>query len=160
MLQIYLNDHRAAVAGGLALAERLAANNEGTELGRTVSQICTEIDADARALDHIIEHLGLHKNPVKRTAAVVGERVGRLKLNGQVKGYSPLSRLLEIEGAMAVVGANRSLWRSLRAASGAGRIGDVDLGEFMERADSQYERLLPHHDAAAGALADPLRASR
>jgi hypothetical protein len=157
MLQTYLNDHRAGAAAGLALCERLAASNAGTELGETVSEICVEIAEDAASLDRIIEHLGLHQNPVKRTLALAAERLGRLKLNGQIKGYSPLSRLLEVEGLIAGIDAKRSLWRSLHAATPDGRVGDADLHRLTERADAQRERLLPHHDeAATNALATPL----
>lgn len=148
-LQIYLNDHRAGAAAGLAVGQRLAASNRGTELGTVVEVIVAEIEADARALDTIVEHFGLQPNPVKRTVALVAERLGRFKLNGQVTGYSPLSRLLEIEGLMAGIDLKRSLCASLRAVVAHERVGDIDLAELAERADSQRERLLPFHQAAA-----------
>lgn len=153
--KIYLNDHRAGAAAGTALARRLATSNEGTELGHTVAEISQEIEQDAAALDSVIEHLGLTQNPVKRTAALALERVGRLKPNGQITGYSPLSRLLEVEGLMAAIAAKRALWRSLQASIDGQYLGDVDLQELIERADSQRERLRHHHDEAAQAVLAP-----
>ena len=45
--------------------------------------------------------LGFRESKTKEAVAGVGEKVGRLKLNGQIRGYSPLSRVLELE-ALAV----------------------------------------------------------
>jgi hypothetical protein len=45
---------------------------------------------------------------------VAAERLGRFKLNGQLTGYSPLSRLLELEGVVLVAEAQRALWTGLR----------------------------------------------
>ena len=153
LLQIYLNDHRAGAVVGLAVAKRLADSNDGTELGATVSEIAAEIEDEQRSLDLLFEHFGLHQNPLKQTAALVGERLGRFKMNGRLASYSPLSRLWEVEALMAGIDAKRSMWLSLRTAAGEDRIADVDLVELTERADSQRARLFGHHqDAARDAL--------
>ncbi|MGY6500041.1 MAG: hypothetical protein ACXIVQ_03960 [Acidimicrobiales bacterium] len=157
-LQIYLNDHRAGAAGGLALGRRLAANNDGTDLGATVTEIVSEIEDEAPTLDRLISRFGLLPNPAKRTLVLVAERAGRFKTNGQLRGYAPLSRLLEIEGLMAGIHAKRSLWVGLRAAIGTGSIDDIDLDRLIAQADSQRERLLPHHEAAAVAALSASRA--
>lgn len=149
LLQIYLNDHRSGAVVGLAVARRLSESNDGTELGSTAAEIAAEIEDEGRRLDMLFDHFGLHQNRLKQTAALVGERLGRFKMNGRLTSYSPLSRLWEVEALMAGVDAKRSMWLSLRTATGEDRIGDVDLVELTERADSQRARLFGHHQTAA-----------
>ena len=97
-LSIYLNDHLAGATAGLELARRLRGSNEGNpEFGPAVAEICAEIEADRETLIAIMERLGVGRGRLKPALAVAGERLGRLKPNGQLRGYSPLSRLDEFE---------------------------------------------------------------
>jgi hypothetical protein len=148
LLRIYVNDHRAASTGGVALAERAARNNQGTELSADLEWLCAQLRDDADALATIADRLGIAENPVKRELARAGEVVGRLKLNGSTVGYSPLSRLLEIEMLLAGIDGKQSLWRSL-AAVALPELHDVDLHRLVQRASEQRERLMPHHERAA-----------
>ena len=59
------------------------------------------IEDDRRTLEGIAVELGFGESKTKEAVAWVGEKIGRLKLNGQLRGYSPLSRVLELE-ALAV----------------------------------------------------------
>jgi len=153
-LRIYLNDHRAGAAGGIALAQRSRDNNGESELGTTMQAIVDEFTSDATTLARIADHLGCPPNPVKTVAARVGEFVGRAKTNGHLREYSPLSRLLELEALLAAIDAKRSLWRSLQTASVPVPDG-VDLQELEQRATRQRETLRPFHaDAARDALVD------
>ena len=47
-----------------------------------------------------------------------GEKLGRLKLNGQLLGYSPLSRLIELEGLMLGIAGKLAMWIALSSRSG------------------------------------------
>ena len=50
-------------------------------------------------------HLGARKRRWRMAGALLGERLARLKPNGKVFRYSPLSRVLELEGLiMGVTG--------------------------------------------------------
>ena len=149
LLQIYVNDHRAGAAGGLALVRRSRDSNQGTSLGDTLRVIADEIEEDAATLDRIAQHLGLRPNPVKQVAVQIAERIGRLKLNGRLRGYSPLSRVLELEGLLAGIDAKRKLWLALRTLVPDGEIAGIDLCALSERAESQRERLISHHHEAA-----------
>lgn len=145
LFQIYVNDHRAGAAGGIALVRRALASNLDTPLGDTLSELLGELEEDSAHLDHIAHHYGLKPNPLKRVAAQLGEKVARLKLNGQLRGYSPLSRVIELEGLMAGIDAKHKLWTALRTVAGADEVGGVDLAGLADRAESQRERLVPHH---------------
>jgi len=98
LLRIYLNDHLAGSALGLALARRTLRNNREGELGEFLRRLVREIEEDRATLLEVMRALGVPRNPVKEPAARMLEIVGRLKLNGRLRGYSPLSRALELEG--------------------------------------------------------------
>ena len=98
LLGIYLNDHLAGSAVGVELAKRAAASNEGTPARRFPRGLAEEIEAERDALKAIMDHLGVAENRVKMPIAWTAEKLGRLKPNGQLTGYSPLSRLVELEG--------------------------------------------------------------
>jgi hypothetical protein len=156
LLRIYVNDHLAAAAAGVALARRTLRNNREGELGRFLAALVGEIEADRARLEQVLHALGAPRNPVKEGAAKLAERLGRLKLNGRVRGYSDLSRLLELEGLTVGVEAKRDLWASLRR---TGRTFPVDLDELVARAERQRDGLEEHRLAAArrafGATSSP-----
>jgi len=86
---------------------------------------------------------------LKIAGATVAERLGRLKPNGQLTGYSPLSRVLEIEGLRGGVQAKLSLWQGLReVAAQYEQLDEADLDALCERAQSQLEGLREQHRLA------------
>jgi hypothetical protein len=153
-LRIYLNDHRAAARAGAALARRCQRSNEGTPLGDTIEDVAREIEDDVATLEHVAHALRIRIDPLKVATMRVGEVAGRLKLNGSVRRYSPLSRLLELEALLAGIDAKRSLWLSLHTAMPSGAAG-VDFEAMAERATRQRDRLAPHHRAAAASAFGP-----
>ena len=154
LLAIYLNDHLAGATVGVELARRSLRSNRGTELGRFLDGLERELVEDRRELERLMGALGVSPSPVKRVAGVVAERVGRLKLNGQLTGYSPLSRVLELEGLAIGIEGKLSLWRNLRdAADVRERVPDVDLDRLIERGERQRAGVERHRlDAARLAL--------
>lgn len=152
-LAIYLNDHLAGATVGLELAKRAAGANEDGTYGAALAVLAREIEEDRDALLRLIEELGYGKDRLKVTGGWVAEKVGRLKLNGSLLEYSPLSRLIELEGLYLGVTGKLSLWTNVRASLGD-RVGDVDLIELAERAESQRSRLQDlRTEAAAEAFA-------
>jgi hypothetical protein len=147
-LRIYLNDHRAGSAAGLALARRSQRNNAGSALGATLGTIVEQFVEDAAALQRIAQHLDVPENRVKTAAARAAEFVGRAKSNGHVFEYSDLSRLLELEALLAAIDAKKSLWRALIATRVAVP-AETDLAELERRAVHQRELLRPFHLTAA-----------
>jgi hypothetical protein len=138
LLEIYLADHLAASTAGVALARRTAESNAGTALGDVLRRLTREIEDDRRTLQRIVAELGFRESKAKNTVAWVGERVGRLKLNGQLRGYSPLSRMLELEALSVGVAGKLALWQSLQSVPALGeRFPDCDLDRLAERARRQ-----------------------
>jgi hypothetical protein len=113
-LSIYLNDHLGGATGGVELARRLKASNRGDDVfGPPLARVCEEIEADRATLERLIDQLGFTRTRVKPAGAWAMEKLGRLKLNGRLRGYSPLSRLLELEGLSMGVTGKLGLWKSL-----------------------------------------------
>jgi hypothetical protein len=141
-LSIYLNDHLAGATAGLELARRAASNNGGTPYGRVLAEVAVEIEQDREALIEVMARLSVDRDRVKLAAAWALEKVGRLKPNGALLSYSPLSRLVEIEGLALGVEGKLSLWQSLEVSHGDDpRLRGVDLDGLIKRARSQRRRL-------------------
>jgi hypothetical protein len=141
-LSIYLNDHLAGATVGANLARRAARSNEGTGYGTGLQAIADEVEEDRAALVEVMRRLSVGQDRLKTGLAWGAERAGRLKLNGQLVGYSPLSRLEEIEALSLGVEGKLALWRALRATYESDqRLAGVDLGKLIDRASSQRRRL-------------------
>ena len=137
-LNIYLADHEAAAVAGLELAKRAAGNNGGTPLNDFLDKLARDIEEDRVSLERSMTALGAPKSRYKEAGAWVLERVGRLKLNGQLTGYSDLSRLVELEGLAVAVEGKLSLWRSLKElAETDGRISRSEMERLEKRAATQ-----------------------
>ena len=60
-----------------------------------------------------MDSFGVGKSTLKTAGAAIGEKLGRLKPNEQLSGYSPLSRVLELEMLRSGVEGKHALWNSL-----------------------------------------------
>jgi hypothetical protein len=141
-LSIYLNDHLAAATAGANLARRAASSNEGTEYATGLRSVAAEVEEDRVALMDVMRRLAVGTDRLKIALARGAERAGRLKLNGQLLGYSPLSRLEEIETLSLGVEGKLALWRALRSTHGLDpRLAEIDFDELVDRARSQRRRL-------------------
>lgn len=148
-LAIYLNDHLAGATLAVELARRLRSSNQAdAEFGEPLAQLCAEIEEDHRTLTRLMEQRGVGPDPVKPILAKVAEKLGRLKLNGRLLGYSPLSRVVELEVLSGLVGGKLQLWNALEQSFGESLDG-FDFHDLAARADSQGQRLEDLHLAAA-----------
>jgi hypothetical protein len=141
-LAIYLNDHLAGSTAGLELARRVAANNEGTPYGKVLAGVAAEIAEDREALIDVMARLSVGRDRLKVAGGWAAEKLGRLKLNGSLLSYSPLSRMVEIEGLSLGVEGKLGLWQALELTHGDDpRLRGVDLAGLIARAKSQRRRL-------------------
>jgi hypothetical protein len=150
LLHIYLSDHLAGSGGGVSLAKRIAKQNQGNEFGREMRQIAAAIEEDQVALERIMEIVGARTRRWRQAGAVLGERLSRLKPNGKLFSYSPLSRVLEFEGMILGVSGKLQLWRSLlEARSDDSRFDLAAVERLRERAEEQRRQLEQLHARAA-----------
>ncbi|HVM17811.1 MAG TPA: hypothetical protein VM290_09545 [Gaiellaceae bacterium] len=151
-LRIYLNDQLALGVAWREVAKRSARANRGTDVGAALERVAREIAEDVETFEQLMRRLGHPRNRVKTALAIAGERVGRLKLNGRVASYSPLSRFVELDFLVMGIEGKKILWANLRDLAGLGAcFPDVDFDGLVARADRQRETLEPHR-AAAGAV--------
>jgi hypothetical protein len=160
LLRIYMNDQLALGVGWRELARRAARENRGTQLGAALADVATQIREDVETFEELMRRLGFARDRLKIGAAIATERLGRLKPNGQLRGYSPLSRFVELDVLVMGIEGKVTLWKNLRDLAGLGeRLPDVDFDRLVERARAQRGLLEPFH-ATAGHEALGLPATR
>jgi hypothetical protein len=143
LLPIYLNDHLAGATAGAALARRAAGANRGdASYHLPLSQVADEIQDDRQALLSIMSRLGARTDRPKLFAAWAAEKAGRLKLNGHMLSYSPLSRLEELEMLALGITGKRALWRTLLLlAPREARLSAEELERLSARAEAQLDTI-------------------
>ncbi|HEY0416384.1 MAG TPA: hypothetical protein VGC78_08355 [Gaiellaceae bacterium] len=147
-LAIYLDDQLALGVVWREIARRAARENAGTEYGRPLAEVAEAIAEDVETFEGIMRRVGVRPKRWKRAGAVLAERSGRLKLNGHVLSYSPLSRFAELEFLTMGIDGKKQLWQTLRDLAA---IDGVDFDALIARADAQRKLLEPLR-ASAGAI--------
>ena len=150
LLSIYLNDHLAGSTVGVELAKRAAKQNQGTGYGDLLTKVAAEIEEDREALQRLMDTLDVKRDHPKVMAGWVAEKLGRLKPNGQILGYSPLSRLVELETLALGITGKLSLWEALTEVAGEdARLDPEELRRLAERAERQRKKVWHLHQRAA-----------
>jgi hypothetical protein len=149
-LSIYLNDHLAGSTVGVELARRIEGSNRSTSYGPVLERLAREIEEDRRTLEDIMERLSVRPDRLKIAFAWGAEKAGRLKLNGELIRYSPLSRLEELEGLSLGVEGKLAMWQTLSDTHADDpRLSEIDFEELIKRARSQRRRLEQERRRAA-----------
>lgn len=152
LLRIYMNDQLAMGVLWREVARRAARENGGTPAGDALAEVAAAIAEDVRTFERLMERVEIRRNPVKPALATAAERAGRLKLNGRIREYSPLSRFAELDFLVAGIEGKKVLWENLRDLAGLQeRLPDVDFDALIARAETQRETLEPHRRAAGRA---------
>ena len=152
LLSIYLNDHLAGATLGVELARRSRASNKGTPLGDYLESLASEIESDREILERLMARLAIRPDRLKAFGAWAAEKLGRLKLNGQLTGYSPLSRVLELESLYLGITGKREMWRALQRSLG-NDIPGFDFEALARRAERQAAEVEEHRlEVAEAAL--------
>lgn len=148
-LSIYLNDQLALGVGWRELAKRSRDANRGTPLGDALETVATGITEDVATFEVLMRRLGVRRNLVKSSLVFGAERLGRLKPNGRLWRYSPLSRFEELEFLVMGIEGKKQLWATLRDLAGlAERLPDVDFDALIDRAGQQIAVIEPFRERA------------
>jgi hypothetical protein len=113
LLGIYLDDHLAVVVGARELVKRMLGETQDEEISSFLHELVREIDRTERELTGVLDELGRQPSRTKRAAAWTAEKAGRAKFNGSLTGYSPLTRLVELEYLGSALTLERACWRAL-----------------------------------------------
>lgn len=150
LLGTYLNDHLAGATAGSQLAQKMAAENTGTELGAYLAELSRDIEEDRTTLEDLMERLGIEKNPAKEAAGWLIEKVSRLKLSDRFSGSSDLKLLLELESLGIGIQGKMMMWQALQEASdGIPELATLDLAGLAKRADDQRATVEGHRRETA-----------
>lgn len=142
LLHIYLVDHRTGAHGAHALAKRSRAANAGTEFGGFLDEFLGELADDIAQLDRVLARCSISRSLPKLAAADLGVALGRLKLNGRLTEYSPLSRVFEFEALTVGVIGKRQLWITIAGLPADHQAASaVDTSHLIDRAETQAKRL-------------------
>jgi hypothetical protein len=142
-LATYLNDHLLGSTIGTELAQRAARENQGSELGEFLTGVAREIEADRETLLALMSELGVKPDQLKVAAGWIAEKLGRLKPNAQLRGYSPLSPLVELEGLLIGIEGKLAMWQVLAEVAehvGLDRARMEELSGRAERQQADVER--------------------
>lgn len=150
-LASYLRDHHSLVTSELALAERAVRANIGTEYETPLRGVLEDAGHDLVAVSSVLEVLGVEISTLRTKAVRLGEMLGRLKFNGPIqRGYSPSSRVLEIEALVMLLQGRLALCQTLRTALSSDELpDDVDVNDLEQRTASQLETLRNLHRQAS-----------
>lgn len=142
LLAIYLNDHLAGATAARELVRRAASSNGGSDYGSFLDRLATDVDEDRDALLEIMRSLGASIDQLKVLGGWGAEKLGRFKLNGRLLGYSPLSRLVELEALALGVRGKLALWRALELlAADRPELERFELSHLVARAERQLDGL-------------------
>lgn len=154
LLKTYMQDHYAGATAGFDLAKRAAGSNRDASGGATLERLAKEIGEDRESLRRVMDDYGVAPDRVKNAGAWTFEKVGRLKPNGRLLSYSPLSRMIELEGMLLGITGKLALWEALAEALGPTCAGE-DFAALAERAEAQRRDLEPLRlEAAREAFAE------
>jgi hypothetical protein len=149
-LEIYLRDQLALGVAWRELASRAARNNRGTSAGDALEEVRRAIAEDVETFLGIMRAVSVAPSSTKNALATLGERAARLKLNGRILRYSPLSRFEELDALIMGIDGKVTLWMNLRDGAGLRkRLPGVDFDVLIDRALAQRATLQPHHEQAA-----------
>jgi hypothetical protein len=150
LLAIYLNDHLAGSAIARDRCRHARDKNSGTEVGAFLDRLLREIDEDQATLRRVMAAVGVKESPLKVALGHLAERAARLKPNGDVRTYTPLSRLVELEALSLGVEGKRLLWVALGELDDP-RLAAFDFAALVARAQDQRDGLERHRLEAARA---------
>ena len=152
-LATYLNDHLLGSTLGLELVRRAAGENKGSELGAFLAGLVGEIEDDRDTLLAVMGELGVKPDRLKVAAGWTAEKLGRLKPNAQLRGYSPLSPLVELEGLLIGIQGKLAMWRALAEVAEQLGLERARFEALRARAERQQTDVERHRlDAARTAL--------
>ena len=154
-LAIYLHDHLAGSAYALDLVEAMQKNYASAPLGLFAARLHMEISADKETLQGIARLFGPASDPVKDTAAWLGEKISRIKMN-QSDGTG-LGTFEALEFLALGIHGKLALWRALsEIVRHEPKLEGIDFGRLIARAEEQEQsveqyRLSFAHKALTGA---------
>jgi hypothetical protein len=136
LLAVYLRDHHALLVAARELARRMHASGRAGDVQTFAATLRQAADDDLEALEELLRALGSSPSQVRTAGVLLGERLGRLKLNGRILHPSPLSVVVELEGCRMLLRCAGDLWSALDRLA----LGPADAEARKHRASQLGQR--------------------
>lgn len=145
----YLRTHLAGSTGGIDLFDR-AARGLPEPAASAARRIRGELVEERDALRAMMAALDVHENPLFNTMVRVGERLGRLKPNGDLLHRTSMTDLVELETMIVALSGKLAGWESLLAiVDDEPRLSRPELEGLAQQAHEQRETVRELHATAA-----------
>ena len=141
-LQYYLRDHFAGAAAGVNLFDRVARGHSDPQVRAHVARMHDEVALERQILRSIMAELDVRRVSATMFAAVIGERVGRLKPNGAILQRSVGADILELEALSGAVQVKARMWGTLLELAESIPLIDADLMRRMQDQAVDQQRTL------------------
>ena len=155
-LATYLSDHLAGSVAALELLEDLETTYAGTALRDFFVELQTDIEADQKELQALMDRLQIVESRPRKLAAWLAEKSIALKVRLDDKANGPLRLIESLEAVGLGIHGKLALWEALRAAAEElPRLrGMVDYERLARRAEEQRRRIeIVRLEAAKAAFA-------
>ena len=141
-LATYLNDHLAGATAALDILAHVEKTYPGTELGRLLAELHSEIAEDRRALEALMGRLGVGVSGLRQAATWLGAKAAEVKLRRDDRAGGELRLLEALDIIASGVEGKRALWRALAAAAEeTPGLRQADYAQLERRAEDQRSRL-------------------
>ncbi len=147
----YVRLHLTGSSAGIELFSRGSAFPD-PEAREVVGRIRDELVDERRRLLAIAKRHGIRPAPFSAIVVKVGERVGRLKPNGDLVHRTPLTDVVDLETMRVAVAGKIAGWEAMLTVDA---LPEAELEDLLAQARRQHDDLSTlHRDAAARALND------
>jgi nucleoside-diphosphate-sugar epimerase len=145
---LYLTDHFTGATAGLERMERMAQDYRDTPLAAELAEVVEQLRGERELYRDLLDTLGVPRRRYRQVGAWLGERAGRLKLNGRVLTRSPMTPVLEAELMRSAVTGKIGGWRTLQEHAGELGLDPAQFAELVELAEGQLAMLERLHGYA------------
>jgi UDP-glucose 4-epimerase len=143
---LYLSDHFSGATAGLERMERMTRAYRDTPFHAELAEATEQIRAERELYRDLLELLEVPRRRYRQAAVWLGEKAGRLKLNGRVIERSPMTGVLEAELMRSAVLGKISGWQTLLEHADDIGLDATQLDALIEHADQQIEMLERFHE--------------
>jgi hypothetical protein len=135
-LAAYLHDHLAGARYAIDLVEALRDHFRDEPLGHFADTLLKDITEDRDTLRNISQRIGSASNALKESAAWLGEKISRFKLNHS--DSTGLGTFEALEFLQLGIHGKVVLWRALaEVAANDKRLSGIDFEALVRRAQNQ-----------------------
>ncbi|WP_285106289.1 NAD-dependent epimerase/dehydratase family protein [Promicromonospora sp. MEB111] len=142
---LYLSDHFTGATAGLERLELMTRTSEDTPFYAELAEATEQLRAERELYRDLLAALGVPRRRHRQAAAWLGEKAGRLKLNGRITDRSPMTAVLEAELMRSAVLGKIGGWQTLREHAADVGLDPARLDELIAQARRQIDLFDRYH---------------